>query len=149
MTEMTEMTKQIERLERAKAALTGEITFAAILSDGSLLTSAKKGIAPMMALLAENQESLRGAVVADRVIGRAAALLMEFAGVAAAYGGIVSSHALRAFAKSGLRLEYETEVAYIINRSGTGMCPMEETVLEIEDADAAYPALQKRLAALR
>lgn len=137
-----------ERLEQAKAALQGEITFAAVLADGSLLTSEKKGIAPMLALLAEDRERLCGAVVADRVIGRAAALLMEFAGVAAAYGGIVSSHALRAFAKSKLPFAYEKEVPYIINRSGTGMCPMEQTVLEIEDADAAYPALQRRLAAL-
>lgn len=137
------------RLERAKAALQGEITFAAILADGRILTSEKKGIAPMMQLLAEDREQLRGAVVADRVIGRAAALLMEFAGVAAAYGGIVSSHALRAFAKSGICFTYGKQVAYIINRSKTGMCPMEETALEIEDAAAAYPALQKKLAALR
>ena len=39
------------RMEQAKAALAGEITFAAVLSDGSLVTSEKKGIAPMMALL--------------------------------------------------------------------------------------------------
>lgn len=138
-----------DRLERAKAALTGEITFAAILADGTLQTSEKKGIAPMMALLEEDRERLRGAAVADRVIGRAAALLMEFAGVREAYGGIVSSHALRAFAKSGIAFTYEKQVAHIINRSGTGMCPMEEAVLETEDAAAAYPVLQERLAALR
>ena len=34
------------RLEQAKAALQGDITFAAILADGRLVTSEKKGIAP-------------------------------------------------------------------------------------------------------
>ncbi len=137
-----------KRLERAKASLRGEITFAAVLSNGELITSEKKGIAPMMALLREDMEILRGACVADRVIGRAAALLMEKAGVAAAHGDIVSVHALRAFAKSGIPFTYEKKVDYIINRTKTGMCPMEQTVLEIEDADAAYEALKLKLAEL-
>lgn len=137
-----------ERLEQAKAALVGEITFAAVLADGSLVTSEKKGIAPMMALLAEDVERLKGAVVADRVIGRAAALLMEKGGVAEAYGEVVSSHALDAFEKSKISFSYGREVEYIINRTKTGMCPMEQTVLHIADAEAAYAALKQKLAEL-
>ena len=136
------------RLEKAKAALAGEITFAAVLSDGTLITSEKKGIAPMMALLEEDKDILKGAYVADRVIGRAAALLMEKAGVAAAYGELVSSHALKAFGKSGIPFTYGKEADYIINRTKTGMCPMEQTVLDIEDAEEAYEALRKKLAEL-
>lgn len=137
-----------QRLEQAKKALQGEITFAAVLADGRLITSEKKGIAPMMALLKEDADILKGACVADRVIGRAAALLMEKAGVAAAFGGIVSSHALKAFGKSNISFTFEKEVEYIINRTKTGMCPMEQTVLGIEDADAAYEALKQKLAEL-
>ena len=133
------------RLEQAKAALQGEITFAAVLCDGSLVTSERKGIAPMMALLAENLDVLKGACVADRVIGRAAALLMEKAGITEAFGEVVSSHALQAFAKSGIAFTYGKEVEYIINRTKTGMCPMEHTVLGIEDAEAAYTALKLKL----
>ena len=102
----------------------------------------------MMALLKEDADILKGACVADRVIGRAAALLMEKAGVAAAFGGIVSSHALKAFGKSNISFTFEKEVEYIINRTKTGMCPMEQTVLGIEDADAAYEALKQKLAEL-
>ena len=137
-----------QRLEQAKKALQGEIPFAAVLADGRLITSEKKGIAPMMALLKEDADILKGACVADRVIGRAAALLMEKAGVAAAFGGIVSSHALKAFGKSNISFTFEKEVEYIINRTKTGMCPMEQTVLGIEDADAAYEALKQKLAEL-
>lgn len=136
------------RLEQAKAALVGEITFAAVLADGRAITSEKKGIAPMMALLKENMNILKGACVADRVIGRAAAMLMEKGGVAAAFGEVVSGHALRAFAKSGIPFTYGKEVEYIINRTKTGMCPMEETVLEIEDIEEAYEALKRKLAEL-
>ena len=134
------------RLEQAKAALAGEITFAAVLQDGRMVTSEKKGIAPMMALLAEDMTVLQGACVADRVIGRAAALLMEKAGVAAAFGEVVSSHALKAFENNGISFTYGREVEYIVNRTKTGMCPMEQTVLGIADAEAAYTALKLKLA---
>lgn len=137
-----------KKLEQAKAALVGDITFAAVLADGRLVTSEKKGIAPMMALLAKDMDSLKGAVVADRVIGRAAALLMEKGGVTEAYGEVVSSHALDAFEKSKISFSYGREVEYIINRTKTGMCPMEQTVLDIADAEAAYAALKQKLAEL-
>ena len=54
------------RLEQAKAALQGDITFVAVLADGELVTSEKKGIAPMMALLKEDENSLKGAYVAEQ-----------------------------------------------------------------------------------
>lgn len=136
------------RLEQAKAALQGELTFAAILKNGELFTSEKKGIAPMMALLAEDERVLEGAVIADRVIGKAAALLMQKAGVAEVYGEIVSSHAIKAFASAGLPFSYGKEVEYIINRAGTGMCPMEQTVLKITSPEEAYTALKQKLAEL-
>ena len=136
---------QKNRLEQAKAALQGELTFAAILKTGEVVTSEKKGIAPMMALLAEDESVLQGAVVADRVIGRAAALLMQKAGVAEVYGEVVSGHAVKAFAAAGVSFSYGKEVEYIINRTGTGMCPMEETVLTITSAEEAYTALKEKL----
>ena len=134
-----------DRMKQAREALEGEITFAALLADGRFITSEKKGIVPMMALLQADEACLRGACVADRVIGRAAALLMEKAGVAAAYGEVISSYAKKAFLRSGICFSYEKETAYIINRTQTGMCPMEEAVLEITDAQEAYIALQRKL----
>ena len=137
-----------QRLEEAKTALAREITFAAVLADGRLITSEKKGIAPMMALLAADENSLKGACVADRVIGRAAALLLEYGGAATAYGAVISSHAREALEESGIPFFFDKEVGYIINRSRTGMCPMEETVLGIKDAEEAYAALKQKLAEL-
>lgn len=133
------------RLEQAKAALQGEITFAAVLADGRIITSEKKGIAPMMALLKEDADVLKGACVADRVIGKAAALLMEKGGVIAVYGDIISTHAMSIYKKNGTPVTCGKEVPYIINWAKTGMCLMEQTVLEIEDAEEAYEALKRKL----
>lgn len=134
-------------IERAKQALGEEgVTFAAVLADGRLLVSGKKGIAPMMELLGQDAGALAGAAVADKVIGRAAAFLLEKAGAAAAYADVLSTHAKEVLERSGMAFSFGKEVPYIINRAGTGMCPMEACVLGLADAGEAYEALRKKLA---
>lgn len=134
-------------IERAKQALGEEgVTFAAVLADGRLLVSGKKGIAPMMELLGQDAGALAGAAVADKVIGRAAAFLLEKAGAAAVYADVLSTHAKEVLERSGMAFSFGKEVPYIINRAGTGMCPMEACVLGLADAGEAYEALRKKLA---
>lgn len=136
-------------LERAMRALEQEgTTFAAAYADGRLVVSGKKGIAPMMEMLGEDAASLEGAFVADRVIGRAAAFLLEKGGAAEAYAGILSTHAKKALEKSGIPFSFGEETPYIVNRAGTGMCPMEACVLEVADAEEAYDALRRKTAEL-
>lgn len=134
-------------IERAKQALGEEgVTFAAVLADGRLLVSGKKGIAPMMELLGQDAGALAGAAVADKVIGRAAAFLLEKAGAAAVYADVLSTHAKEVLERSEMAFSFGKEVPYIINRAGTGMCPMEACVLGLADAGEAYEALRKKLA---
>lgn len=136
-----------EYLAQARRALERDgVTFAAVLADGRLIVSEKKGIAPMMELLEQEEGMLAGAVVADRVIGRAAAFLLEKGRAAAVYAGVISTHARNVLEKSGIPFSFGKEVPYIINRAGTGMCPMEACVLELADAEAAYEALKRKLA---
>ncbi len=137
-----------QHLSRAIHALQQGTTFAAVLSDGRLVTSEKKGIAPMMELLERDASAMEGASVADRVIGRAAAFLLEKGGAAGVYAGILSTHAREVLEKCGIPFSCGEETPYIINRAGTGMCPMEACVLELTDAAEAYEALRQKLAEL-
>lgn len=139
----------MQSMEQAKKAMQQQgVTFAAVSADGVLHCSTKKGIAPIMELLQENAAFLEQAVVADRVIGRAAALLLVKGGIAQLYAEVVSEHAVAALAEHGVPFAYGKRVPYIINRNRNGMCPMEETVLDITDAETAYAALLKKQAAL-
>lgn len=140
----------MSRIEEAKAYLAEEgTTFVAIRQDGSIYRSEKKGIAPVMELLAQDPEQLVGATVADKVIGRAAALLLMRAGIAVLHARLISTHAREALKGGDIILTYETEVAYIINRTRTGMCPMEESVLDVTDVEQAYAMLKAKAAQLQ
>lgn len=134
-----------DTLERAKALLHSGGFSVAIINASDIYTSKKSGIAPLMDILAENPSFLNGSAVADRVIGKAAAMLMLFGNVSEVYTDVISTHALEAFDRYGINAEYSECVPYIINRSGDGMCPMEKAVLDVDEPKEAYEVLKKKL----
>lgn len=133
--------------QTAKDYLQGTIT-CVLKKDDSILTSERTGIAPIMQWLEEGID-LTGYEAADKIIGKAAAMLFTKAGVTSVYGEVMSEPA-RLFLKSkGIPYSYGTLTDKIINRAGNGMCPMEMTVLEINDVEEAYTALKETLERLR
>ncbi len=136
-------------LEKAKKALQqNDMTFAAVCENGDCVTSMQKGIAPMMEILEQKPDFLVGAAVADKVIGKAAAFLFIKADVKAVYAEVISQYALDILQKTNIVVAYQKAVPYIINRKKDGMCPMEETVLSMQDAEKAFVALQQKIAFL-
>ena len=73
----------------------------------------------------EDSDFLKGASVADKVVGKAAAALMILGEVGELHADVVSRPALDLFADSGVRVSYGTAVPHIINRTKTGWCPLE------------------------
>lgn len=126
-----------------------DLTCYAQLRDGSEYQSHKRGIAPIIDQMEIDGEFFRQAFVADKVIGKAAALLLVRAGISGLYTKIISDHAVAVMEEHRIPVEYGKKVPYIVNRAGDGMCPMEESVLEINDPEKAFPVLKEKLAALR
>lgn len=135
---MNQKNKVTERLKE------GGYSFV-LYKDGEWSTSEKRGIAPIMELLRENKELLKGAYVADKVIGKAAALLLMEGGISYLHTEVISEHAIEVLRMSNIEFEYQTLVPYIVNRAGDGMCPMEETVLEVTDSTKVYELLQEKI----
>ena len=130
---------------RSKSLLRNSHTFVC-RNGGKVITSDKKGIVPIMDILRENPDDLKGAKISDRVIGKAAALLLIKGGVSTLYTEVISSHALKVLKKnSNIRVSYGKKVPYIINRAGDGMCPMESATLDIDNPDKAYEVLLEKL----
>lgn len=82
-------------------------------------------MADLYALLREDSDFLKGASVADKVVGKAAAALMILGEVGELHADVVSRPALDLFADSGVCVSYGTAVPHIINRTKTGWCPLE------------------------
>ena len=109
-----------------------------------LLRSRTPGISALVAAIDRDLLSLKGASVADRVLGRAAAMLFLYAGIRSIFGSTASNDAVALLKKSEVSFEYETAVPKILNKYKTSICPFEQEVLGVEDPKEAF----KRLRAL-
>lgn len=136
-------------IEKAKKLLAeNKYTFAAV-KNGEIRTSEKRGVAPVLDLIDSEPDFLSGASVADKVIGKAAAMLLTAYGVKEIHTPLASLKAVEYIREKRTKLSYESTAGYIINRDGTDMCPMEKTVLDISDEKEAERLIRIKLEELR
>lgn len=114
-------------------------------SETELRSDDRRGILPLMQWISGG-EFLRGAVVADKVIGKAAAFLLVLGGVREVYAGVISVPAADVLQNAGIPYTYEKKVQNIENRRHDGICPMESAVLKTEDPKEAFLILEKKCA---
>ena len=112
-------------------------------NDASVYTSNDRGVAPLMKLLKEDKSQLQESMIADKVIGKAAALLMALAKVKEVYTPTISAPALQVFNNHNIEIHYDKVVERIVNRKGDGLCPMETLCLNIENPEEAFVAIDK------
>jgi len=92
---------------------------------------------------------LTGASMADKVVGKAVALLVRYAGIVAVYAGMMSESAKKALHGTGIDYSYAKLVPKILNRAGDDLCPMEKLSLAYDDPTEgalALKALVKKMA---
>ena len=95
----------------------------------------ERGVKDLFRLLKEEPVMLRGAFIADKVVGKAAAALMVLGGVRELFADVISHPALELLAHYRVRVSYTVAVDHIINRTRTGWCPMEIRCRECTTAD--------------
>ena len=108
--------------------------------------SFESGIRPVIDRLNEDIYYFRGLSVADKIVGKASAMLFSLSGVKEVYAAVLSQSGKEILDKYGIDYEYGKLVDYIVNRKGDGMCPMEMTVKDIDDLKEAYEALNRKIA---
>ena len=107
-------------------------------ATGNTLTSDERGIRPPLLWLRENPAQLRGAAVADKIIGKAAALLFVYGGVHSIWAECMSDAAINFLRSTGIDFEYAARTEAILMRDGSDICPMERRAAEIHDPAAAF-----------
>ena len=113
--------------------------------QGELRTFSRRGVADLFSLVADEPDFLRGASVADRVIGRGAALLLGKGGAREVYAQVISSGALEVLRSVGIETSFDKEVPNIINRTGTDICPVEKLTASTSSPDEAYERIKQFL----
>ena len=130
-------------IEKAKRLLSDENATLVAVNNSECYISHDRGVAPILKLIDTNPQLFCGASVADKVIGKAAAMLLIKYGVKEIHAVLVSEKALRYLKDKAVIITYETAVDHIINRDKTDMCPMEKCVLDVNDEDEAEALIRE------
>lgn len=129
-------------LERAKAILEQE-GYTCVLCKGERIHSSNlRGVRPLLDLLETN---VSGFCAADKVVGKATALLYCLLNVKAVHAQVISQAALQVLQSKGIAVTWDAQVEYIRNRAGNGRCPMEQATENIDDPQSALVAIQKKM----
>lgn len=117
-----------------------------VVKEGRILAkSQESGLRPLLRAAEALQGEMEGTSVADRVTGRAAALVLRARKVRAVFGGIMSEDARRELEEGDLVVEWGRLVPRILSRDHQDPCPMEREVTGISSPVEAYLRLGSAL----
>ena len=109
----------------------------------------KRGVQDLHQLLRTSPDTLRGAMIADKVVGKGAAVLMTAGGVRWVYADVISQSALEFLLTHNIEAEYGRVVPNIINRAGTDICPVERLCMQCEDIEDALTLIDEFIEKMR
>lgn len=102
-----------------------------VIGNGNDIRSFRqRGVDDLLQLYDSESGFLKGAAIADKIIGRAAASLMIAGQVKWVYTDTLSRFALTFFEQSDVEVYYRHLTEHVINRTGTDWCPLEKRCQE-------------------
>ena len=117
--------------------------------DELVLQSQGRGIAPLIeAIDTLGRENLIGVATADRVVGKAAALLNLYMGAVEVHAGVISSGAKALLSGHGVQYQFLEETDVVKAKDGVVFCPFEKLVWDVSDPEEAHALIRARLAEL-
>ena len=114
----------------AKYILYNENLNFVLVSQKGMIKSSARGIKPIYDNYLKNKEYFFGSSVADRVIGKAAAIILVSSGVKEIYSDLISQSALDYFQERKIKVSYAEKTDRILNRDKSDLCPMEKLSMD-------------------
>lgn len=133
----------LEDLRVAKNRLAEKgLTLCLVKDRQVLFETASHGISGFLIATEELGERLRGASAADKVVGKAVALMCLYTRIEAVYASVISRKARELFEQNAVRAEWNELVENILSNCKPTTCPFERLAAKINDPEEAYIKLK-------
>jgi hypothetical protein len=130
-------------LETAKNRLNQQNLTLTIVKNGAVLfETGSRRISGFLTAIEQLGTELKGASAADKVAGKAVALLCVYAGISQVYAEILSKKAETVLQQNQISYQYKQLVNTILNLNRTSVCPFEKTTEGISDPEKAYQSFK-------
>lgn len=131
-------------LETARRMLKEQSFSLVIVKPGILVHATRKyGVIGLVEAIENYGVELSGAAAADRIVGRAAAMLCLYANIAAVYAEVISRKALNVLSEKNVKVEYETLVPEILNRMKNDVCPFEKLIADCSKEEECFEKIRR------
>jgi len=129
----------MQDIEIAKKQLYDEELTLAIIKKGHVLFQTDSHrISGFIRAIDTLGPQLRGASVADRVAGKALALLCVYAGIRGVYAEVLSKKAQALFEENNVACQWKHLVNNVLDLNKMGVCPFEKAAVDISDSKDSY-----------
>ena len=133
-------------LDIAKSTLSQKGLTLIIVKNGVVLfETGSHRISGFLGAIEQFGGGLEGASVADRVVGKAIALLCVYAGIREVYAEVLSLKAKAVLEENGIPCQWKELVDTILDLNRNGVCPFEKAAAGISDPEAAYATFKALL----
>ena len=130
-------------LDIAKSTLyKKELTLTIVKNGKVLFETDSHRISGFLGAIDQLGVMLEGASVADRVAGKAVALLCVYAKISEVYAEVLSQRAKAVFEENRISCEWKELVDNILDLNRSGVCPFEKAAADISDPEKAYAAFK-------
>ncbi|MEN9632141.1 MAG: hypothetical protein RL077_545 [Verrucomicrobiota bacterium] len=137
-------------LEQARQRLdAGQIAFVLVKEGKFVATGDDYGVRELLAAVDRLGEHACGASLADKIVGKAVALIVVHARISAVTTRVASESAVKLLKSHDVPLHAATVVPQVLNRRGDGPCPMEKATMPFEDARLGLETLRAFIEARR
>ncbi|MCJ7635434.1 DUF1893 domain-containing protein [Candidatus Bathyarchaeota archaeon] len=117
-----------------------------LVGNESLFESRKSGMLPLLEAIGRfGRLKLRGTITVDKIVGKAAALLLAYFKPKEVYCVIISHRAEEILCQYGIVYYSEKVVPEICRPGSVDLCPFEKAVLEVETPLQGYRRLVLKL----
>ncbi len=135
-------------LELAKQIFQQDSAAFVLVKNGCVLAQGTRdGIGELLAAVDTLGAETHGASLADKIVGKAVAMVAASANLRAIYSPLASEAAQQVLLRHQILLTADRLVPLILNKRGDGPCPMERLTLPLENPQSAMTALREFVAA--
>lgn len=121
--------------------------YSCVIAQGTeVRTFTQRGVADLYDLLQQEPAFLKGSLIADKVVGKAAAALMVLGGMQKLHADVISQPAINLLQEAGIEVEAIQTVPHIENRNKSGWCPLETASYPLCSAEEIFQTIEQFMA---
>ena len=114
-----------------------------VIGNGDIRTYNGRGVASLLKIYRDEPALLKGALVADKAVGKAAAALLVMGGAAQVHASVVSVPAFEMLNRARISVSFDSRVPYIENDAKNGMCPLEAACKDAKTPEECLKIVSK------